>query len=75
MQSRSNFWLTLHHLVEDIQREGADKEERLERMLMVLEAQQPIILDFYRQNLVESADYLGELTERCRTKGLIPPRD
>lgn len=73
MQSRSNFWLTLHNLVEDIHREGDDKEQRLDRLQMVLEAQRPATLSFYCQNLIDSAAYLSELMERCRRSGIIPP--
>jgi hypothetical protein len=33
MQSQSDFWLTLHHLAKDLEREGLTHEERMRVLL------------------------------------------
>lgn len=50
MKSNSNFWLALHQLANELDREGANNEDRTRTLREVLRSQSPAAQTVYRQN-------------------------
>jgi hypothetical protein len=50
MQSKSDFWLTLHHLANDLEREGTSNEDRTRTLMEVLDHVSPSARIVYQEN-------------------------
>jgi len=68
MKSKSDFWLTLHKLREDLRKEGNTAEESVANLITVLESHSPATLDLYLDNLSAVANALNHLLARCKTR-------
>jgi len=65
MQSKSDFWLTLHKLDNDLAKEGDTNNERAESICKVLCALPASAQAFYLSNLETAVSALTEITRRC----------
>jgi hypothetical protein len=65
MKSRSEFWLTLHKLAHDLEREGDDPNERAQNLCAVLNSLPPATRDVYLSNMNSVAEMLGNVMARC----------
>jgi hypothetical protein len=65
MKSKSDFWLTLHKMAADLEREGDSHDERAKSICEVLEALPQPTRDVYLSNLNSVAEMLGKVLARC----------
>jgi len=68
MPSKSNFWLTLQQLTDDLQKEGNTDEERTSGLIPTLEAMPPHGLTASLENLAAVTASLNHLLERCKVR-------
>jgi len=68
MKSKSDFWLTLHKLADDLQKEGTSDDQRIDGLVAVLEASSPAILAAYMENLATVTASLNTLLGRCKQR-------
>jgi len=61
MQSRSDFWLVLHQLVNELEREGKNNDERVPNIIKVMRHGSPTTQQFYRQNVMLALEALNAL--------------
>lgn len=66
MRSHSDFWLILHQLAGELQREAENPEIRIEQLTAVLGAITPNTRAIYCANLRFVLDVLAELNAKCR---------
>jgi hypothetical protein len=66
MRSKSDFWLDLHGLADDLEKEGRDDQERIAALAQVLESMPPATLSVYCSNLEAVTTSLNKLLTRCR---------
>jgi hypothetical protein len=50
MKSHSDFWLTLHVLANDLEKEGDTNEDRIRTLLEVLHSLSPATQSIYQEN-------------------------
>jgi hypothetical protein len=62
MQSQSDFWLTVHHLANDLEREGATHEERMRVLLAHLAECAAATQALYREDVAFLLKGLNSLT-------------
>jgi hypothetical protein len=65
MQSKSDFWLTLHKLDNDLAKEGGTNNDRAESICKVLCALPASAQAFYLSNLETAVSALTEIMRRC----------
>jgi hypothetical protein len=65
MRSKSDFWLTLHKLDNDLAKEGDTNSERAESICKVLCALPASAQAFYLSNLETALSALVEIMHRC----------
>jgi hypothetical protein len=65
MQSKSDFWLTLHKLDNDLAKEGDTNSKRAESICEVLCALPAPARAFYLSNLETAVSSLTEIMRRC----------
>jgi len=68
MKSKSDFWLTLHKVVDDFRREGNDDTERIDSIVAVLEASSSATISAYLENLESATASLNRLLARCKER-------
>ncbi len=68
MQSKSDFWLTLHKLANDLLREGDDNNERAQSVCNVLHALSPGTRGVYLEDLEATVSALSEIAIMCRSQ-------
>jgi hypothetical protein len=68
MQSKSDFWLTLHKLSADLEREGQSDSERAENVCKVLSAVSPATKTVYLANLDAAAQALATIAAKCESE-------
>jgi hypothetical protein len=68
MKSHSDFWLTLHHLAHDLEKEGKDDYDRAKRLCEVLSTLPPAVQSVYLDNLEAVARGIVELRAQCPTR-------
>ena len=68
MRSKSDFWLTLHKLASDLQKEGTSDDQRVAGLVAVLESLSPATLDAYMENLEAVTASLTALLARCKER-------
>jgi hypothetical protein len=66
MRSKSDFWLTLHRLTQDLEREGATPRERATSVCEVLDAVPADARVLYLSNLQSVLTTLVEVQEQCK---------
>jgi hypothetical protein len=69
MRSKSDFWLTLHRLMQDLEREGASPRERAASVCEVLNALSHEARGLYMSNLQSVLTTLVEVQGRCQEPG------
>jgi hypothetical protein len=65
MKSKSDFWLTLHKMAADLEREGDDPDARAKSVCDLLETLPQPTRDVYLSNLNSVAEMLGKVLARC----------
>jgi hypothetical protein len=65
LQSKSDFWLTLHKLAHDLEREGMSDQERAANVCDVLNALSPATKGVYISNLTAVLSALTEVATHC----------
>ncbi len=65
MKSKSDFWLTLHKLADDVSREGEDPDEQAKNICELLATLPPATRDVYLSNLNSVTETLGKVLARC----------
>lgn len=68
MSSKSNFWLTLQQLADDLRREGSTEDERTSALIPVLEATSASALTTHLENLSDVTTSLNHLLARCKVR-------
>ena len=68
MKSKSDFWLTLHRLADDLRKEGDNDGQRVDGLVAVLEASSPATLAAYMENLEAVTASLNSLLGRCKQR-------
>jgi len=68
MKSRSDFWLTLHKLATDLEREGESDSERAESICEVLNALSPATKAVYLSDLATVVASLMTVSDVCNEK-------
>jgi hypothetical protein len=68
MKSKSDFWLSLHKLADDLQKEGSTDQERADGLIEVLESQSPATIEAYIENLTVVTGSLSHLLEACKVR-------
>jgi len=71
MKSKSDFWLTLHKLASDLQREGDDNHHRAESVCEVLNAVSPGTKSVYLDNLDFVLAGLADVAAECKGGGSV----
>lgn len=66
MKSKSDFWLTLHKLATDLQREGDDNHERASAVCEVLNAVSSATKTVYLDNLDLVLAALADISAECK---------
>jgi len=69
MGSRSDFWLTLHKLANDLVKEGETDEERGDNICRVFNGLKPSTRGVYLENLQSVVSALDEVERHCKTPG------
>lgn len=69
MQSKSDFWLTLHHLANDLEREGDTNEDRIRSLLDVLRNVSHAARFVYQENAVFVLRSLNALVAAFENEG------
>ena len=65
MKSKSDFWLTLHQLAHDLEREGGDSDQQAKSVCELLETLPQTTRDVYLSNLNSATETLGKVLARC----------
>jgi len=68
MKSKSEFWLSLHKLADDLQKEGSTDQERVEGLIELLESLTPATVEAYIENLTAVTGSLNHLLEACKVR-------
>jgi len=68
MPSKSNFWLTLEQLADDLRKEGETDDERTSGLILRLEATSPQALTANLDNLAAVTASLNHLLARCKVR-------
>jgi hypothetical protein len=68
MPSKSNFWLTLQQLADDLRREGSTDDERASALIPVLEAASAPVLTTHLENLSAVTASLNHLLAHCKVR-------
>jgi hypothetical protein len=68
MQSKSDFWLTLHKLADDLAKEGSDHDDRAKRLVSILEALPPVTIGVYFDDLESVTASLTTLLTQCKQR-------
>jgi len=68
MKSKTDFWLTLHKLADDLEREGATDDVRATALIEVLEATSQTGVAVYLENLERVTASLNYLLARCKER-------
>lgn len=68
MKSKSDFWLTLHKLASDLEREGETDAERAKAVCDVLNALTPATKAVYLANLEAVSSTLPTIVTTCNGK-------
>ena len=68
MKSRSDFWLTLHKLANDLDQEGQDEPEQLDSLVALIEGMKPATFAVYIENLECVTAALNKLLDRCKER-------
>jgi hypothetical protein len=68
MRSKSDFWLTLHKLASDLDKEGNSEQERVASLMVLLESLPAEVVTAYVENLEIVAGVVVELLMRAKTK-------
>ena len=66
--TKSEFWVLLHELADEVEKEGRDERERAANLVAQLEVMPPEIVNAYLANLEIVAATVGELQNRCKTR-------
>lgn len=70
MRSKSDFWLDLHRLADDLRKEGASDDERITGIVGVLESLSPAAQYVYCCDLKAAATALNAIEVQWRTEGM-----
>jgi len=65
MKSKSDFWLTLQKLADDLEREGDNPDQQAKSVCDLLETLPQATRDVYLSNLNSAAETLGKVLARC----------
>ena len=65
MKSKSDFWLTLHKLADDLQKEGGDDDKRAANICDVLAGLPPPTRAVYLDNLQSVISSLAAISTKC----------
>ena len=68
MKSKSDFWLSLNKLADDLQIEGATDHERSAALIEVLDALSPATVEAYMENLTAVTGSLNHLLAACKVR-------
>ncbi len=68
MKSRSDFWLTLHKLATDLEREGESDSERAQSICEVLNSLSPATKAVYLSDLATVVASLTTVSDVCNEK-------
>jgi hypothetical protein len=68
MRSQSDFWLDLHRLCDDLDKEGGAIDERMANLLAVLDSMTPATCGVYLENLERVTVALNTLLARCKER-------
>jgi hypothetical protein len=68
MPSKSNFWLTLQRLADDLRQEGETDDQRTGRLIAALEAMSSQALSAQLDELAAVTDSLNHLLARCKVR-------
>jgi hypothetical protein len=68
MPSKSNFWLTLEQLADDVRQEGDSDDERTSGLIHALEAMPPQAITAHLDNLTAVTGSLNHLLARCKVR-------
>jgi hypothetical protein len=66
MKSKSDFWLTVHKLAADLEREGSNNEERSRSVCEVLGSLSPATKAVYLDNLETVLSALVDVSAACK---------
>jgi hypothetical protein len=69
MRSNSDFWLNLHSLANDLEREGKTNEERVASLLELLHYVSPATRAVYQENALMVLNALRALSEKFGEPG------
>jgi hypothetical protein len=67
MRSNSDFWLVLHQLAGELEKEGRNSQERVDSLAALLQGLPPEVVVAYIENLDIVAGTVGELLNRAKT--------
>lgn len=68
MRFKSEFWVLLHEMADQIEREGRAGNERATNLVAQLEAMPHEIVHAYLENLEIVATTVSELHSQCKTR-------
>jgi hypothetical protein len=68
MRSKSDFWLVLHQLAGELEKEGRKNDERVDNLMVLLERLPPEVVTAYVENLEIVAKVVNELLTRAKTR-------
>jgi len=63
----SDFWIVLHKLASELDKEGSSVQERVDVLLCQMEALPPEVLKAYLENLDVVGESIVSLILRCKT--------
>jgi len=66
MRTKSNFWVVLHQLVAELQREASSTEDQSHQLVEHLQSQPPILRTVNCSNLDYVAGILQRLIAECK---------
>jgi hypothetical protein len=68
MKSKSDFWLSLHKLADDLHKEGSTDDDRSAALIDVLESLTPATVEAYMENLTSVTSSLNHLVAACKLR-------
>jgi len=68
MRTKSNFWLVMHNLTSELEKEGKTEAEQVASLTEVLEAAPQPVITAYLENLEVTAKIVHALLATAKTK-------
>jgi hypothetical protein len=68
VRSKSDFWLNLHRLADDLKKEGSTEDEQIDALMAVLDGLPPATRGVYLEELTRLSHALNDLMLRCKTR-------